>query len=181
MFNLWLTAKSSRSQYSIIHHRLGNKMTMICGDIFAIMQLPYSLSSLLNHIMSKVQDASRFVTSSVSWTSWFSDKYERPFEKWCRPAIHSAFIWIIQIFFLKFSEIQINWLKIQFYFGFEFGRDFYIKVLFWYSNSDSFLYIPIFLTFIQILRHIKEAGLVILSIAIHFTECYKDENHIKLS
>ena len=34
-----------------------------------------------------------------------------------RPAIHSDFIWIIQIFFLKFSEIQITWLKIQIFFG----------------------------------------------------------------
>ena len=30
-----------------------------------------------------------------------------------RPAIYSDFIWIIQIFFLKFSKIQINWLRIQ--------------------------------------------------------------------
>ena len=57
----------------------------------------------------------------------------------CRPAIHydfiwiipilsesfrfylnySDFIWIIQIFFMKFSEIQVTWHKIQ------------IKVLFW--------------------------------------------------
>ena len=34
----------------------------------------------------------------------------------------------IQIFFMKFSEIQVNWLKIQIFLGFEFGRDFYIKV-----------------------------------------------------
>ena len=33
-----------------------------------------------------------------------------------RPAIHSDFIWIIQIFSLKFSEIQITWLKIQIFF-----------------------------------------------------------------
>ena len=47
-----------------------------------------------------------------------------------RPAIHSDFIWIIQISFLKFSEIQITWYKIQIFFGFEFGRDYYIKVLY---------------------------------------------------
>ena len=30
-----------------------------------------------------------------------------------RPAIHSDFIRIMQIFFLKFSEIHVTWLKIQ--------------------------------------------------------------------
>ena len=34
-----------------------------------------------------------------------------------RPAIHSDFIWIIQIFPLKFSEIQITWLKIPIFFA----------------------------------------------------------------
>ena len=34
-------------------------------------------------------------------------------------------------FFHKFSEIHINWLKIQIFYGFKFGRDFYITVLFW--------------------------------------------------
>ena len=47
-------------------------------------------------------------------------------------------------FFLKFSEIQMTWLKIQIFFCFEFGRGFYIKVLFSQSNSDSFLCIQIF-------------------------------------
>ena len=44
---------------------------------------------------------------------------------------------------MKFSEIQMTLLKIQI-FGFEFGRNLYIKVLFWYLNSDSVLYIQIF-------------------------------------
>ena len=38
-------------------------------------------------------------------------------------AIHSDF------FPMKFCEIQITWLKFRF-FGIEFGKDFYIKVLF---------------------------------------------------
>ena len=40
------------------------------------------------------------------------------------PAIHSDFIWIIQIFF------SWNLVKIKIFLP-EFGRDFYIKVLFW--------------------------------------------------
>ena len=40
-----------------------------------------------------------------------------------RPAVHSDFIWIIRISFLKFSEIQITWLQNSYFFGF----DFYIK------------------------------------------------------
>ena len=71
----------------------------------------------------------------LSVTSSISIKF--PMEIWNllymflihRPAIHSDFIWIIQIFFLKLNEIQINWLKIQIFFSFEFGRDFYIKVV----------------------------------------------------
>ena len=60
-----------------------------------------------------------------------------------RPAIHSDFIWIIQIFYLKFSEIQITWLNFRF-FWLEFVRDFFIRGQFRLSNSDSFLYIQIF-------------------------------------
>ena len=60
-----------------------------------------------------------------------------------RPPIHSDFIWIVQIFFMKFSEIQMPWLKIQIFFGFEVVRNYYIKELFWKSNSDSFLYVQI--------------------------------------
>ena len=49
----------------------------------------------------------------------FTKKYcNTRFEKEClleihRPAIHSDFIWINQIFLLKFSETPITWLKIQ--------------------------------------------------------------------
>ena len=50
----------------------------------------------------------------------------------------------IQSFLLKFIEIQMTWFKIQIFCPFEFGRDFYIKVLFWLSNSDSFLFVQIF-------------------------------------
>ena len=63
----------------------------------------------------------------------------------CRPSIHSDLIWMIQIFSLKFSEIQITWLKIQIFFGFEIGRDFYyksaflvIKFRFFFSHSFRF-------------------------------------------
>ena len=69
----------------------------------------------------------------------FSDGMRNNMSTWFRqnmqeegkPVIYSDFIWIIQTFFMKFSEIQVNLLKLQSFFGFESGRDFYIKFLFW--------------------------------------------------
>ena len=62
-------------------------------------------------------------------------------------------------FSLKFSEIQITWLKIQIFFGFEFGRDFYIKVQFDNQIQILFCVFRFFLTFIQVLCQIQVAGL----------------------
>ena len=60
-----------------------------------------------------------------------------------RPAVHSDFIWIILIFFLKFSEIQINWLKMQIFWALnlvEISNKSAILVV----KSDSSLYFQIF-------------------------------------
>ena len=60
------------------------------------------------------------------WTDLDNVRMQNSYLDAGRPAIHSDFVWIIQIFSLKFSEIQITWLKIQI-FGFEFGRNFLYK------------------------------------------------------
>ena len=67
--------------------------------------------------------------------------------------------------YLNYSDL---FPEIQIFFGFEFGEDFSIKVLFWPSNSDSFPYSDFFRThFIQILCQIKVAGLYISRIIVN--------------
>ena len=53
-------------------------------------------------------------------------------------AIHSDFIWTVQISPWNLVKFRYPDSKFRFFFGFEFGRDFIIKVPFWWSNSDSF-------------------------------------------
>ena len=73
------------------------------------------------------------------------------------------FIQILSESFTFFPEIKLNsddLTQISDSLCFGFGRDFYIKVLFWWTNSVVFfLYSDFFPTFIQILCRIKVAGL----------------------
>ena len=77
-----------------------------------------------------------------------------------RPTIHSDFIWIFQIFSLKFSDWNSDKLtQNSDFFGIEFGGEFYIKVLFGGQIQILICIFRVFLTFIQILCQMKVAGL----------------------
>ena len=68
-----------------------------------------------------------------------------------RPASHSGFVRIIMIFQMKYIEIQMSLLKLQY------ERSCFVDI-----NSDLFLYIQILQTSILIFYHIIVADILVL-------------------